>query len=263
VSKYLLKFRAKSALAVLGVRVRPGGAPRRDILGAVRHLARLGFSPATVIDVGVADGTFELYETFPAAKHLLIEPLEEFRDCLDYIQRRYGAEFVVAAADDHDGTTTIFVGEDLHGASVLADEHREASREITAVTLDRLCAERRVEPPVLVKVDVQGGEFRVLDGAHDLLQLTEVVILETSLFRFRPESIELGDAIQYMAARGFVPYDLVGAYTRPLDGALAQVDVVFVAEGSSLRADSRFSSEAQQARHLNSTIWRARRRLGL
>ena len=49
-----------------------GRATRRGLL---QHVKRLGLAPATVIDVGVADGTRALYDTFPAAHLLLIEPL--------------------------------------------------------------------------------------------------------------------------------------------------------------------------------------------
>jgi hypothetical protein len=38
-----------------------------------------------------------------------------------------------------------------------------------------------------------------------------------------------------MKDRGFVAYDLFGAHTRPLDGALAQVDIVFVKERGRFR----------------------------
>ena len=40
------------------------------------NVARLGFVPNVVIDVGVAKGTPALYNTFPDSYHLLIEPLD-------------------------------------------------------------------------------------------------------------------------------------------------------------------------------------------
>ena len=50
---------------------------RGSMEGALRNAKLLGFEPQTVIDVGAALGTFELYRTFPKARHLLIEPIEE------------------------------------------------------------------------------------------------------------------------------------------------------------------------------------------
>ena len=50
---------------------------RQTLKDALLHILGLGFVPETVIDVGAGEGTFEIYETFPDAYHLLIEPLEE------------------------------------------------------------------------------------------------------------------------------------------------------------------------------------------
>ena len=43
----------------------------------VEHLRRAGIAPATVIDVGAANGTRALYEAYPDARLVLIEPLVE------------------------------------------------------------------------------------------------------------------------------------------------------------------------------------------
>lgn len=70
----------------------------------------MGFEPRTVIDVGAAIGTFELYETFPNASHILIEPLEENRTYLDRIVSKLeNAEYIIAAATERKGTVTINV----------------------------------------------------------------------------------------------------------------------------------------------------------
>src|SRR5258708_6407888 len=58
---------------------------RHSLGGALEHVRNLGFSPATAIDVGVATGTFEIYEAFPNARHLLVEPVAEFKPAIDKI----------------------------------------------------------------------------------------------------------------------------------------------------------------------------------
>ena len=57
-----------------------------------------------------------------------------------------------------------------------------------------------------------------------------MVILEVSLFQFVEGGPELHNVVAFMKAKGFVAYDMFGGHTRPLDGALAQVDIVFVKE---------------------------------
>ena len=46
-----------------------------------------GFNPYTIIDVGVAKGTPDLYDVFPDSFFYLIEPLKEFESDLIKILR--------------------------------------------------------------------------------------------------------------------------------------------------------------------------------
>jgi FkbM family methyltransferase len=217
---------------------------RGTLAEALAQAVRLGCRPRTVVDVGVADGTPELYASFPRARHLLVEPLPEFEGALRGICGRYEAEYVLAAAGAVPGTATLMVGGDLRVTSLL--EHDAASRRpVPVVTLDALCRER--PGPFVVKVDVQGAELAVMAGAAEVLRQSELVVLETSLFRFYEGAPDLHAVVDFMKRRGFVVYDVVGARWRPLDGALAQVDLVFAREDGVLRRSHAYVSPAQGA----------------
>lgn len=71
---------------------------RTNLADFLDHIIGLGYSPLTVFDIGVALGTFPLYEKFSDASHLLIEPLYEFEEKLIEISRKYKADYVLAAA---------------------------------------------------------------------------------------------------------------------------------------------------------------------
>jgi hypothetical protein len=47
----------------------------------------------------------------------------------------------------------------------------------------------------------------------------------------------LDDMVGWLAARGFVTYDICGMTRRPLDEALWQIDMIFVQERDALRQD--------------------------
>jgi FkbM family methyltransferase len=262
VHKSRAKYEIKRVLARAGIRARMGGAARGELLAAVRHLKDRGATPATVIDVGVADGTYELYETFPEARHLLVEPMAEFEDALRAITGSYAAEYVLAAADAVDGEASVSVIDDPHATSLLYGAGDDG-RRLKTIRLDRLVAERNLEGPYLLKIDVQGAELRALEGAAGLLPQTEAIILETSFLEFNDGAPLFHDVVGRLHELGFVPYDIVGGYTRPLDGALAQCDVVFVPADSPLRADRRFASDEQVRRDENRLLWKARRLVGI
>jgi FkbM family methyltransferase len=223
-----------------------GFPKRRTMKEFLEYIARSGFSPQTVIDVGVGFGTFELYDTFSTARHLLIEPLKEFDKSLKDISRRYHAEYVVAAAGAQPGTVDINIHSYPERSSLLeikmaGGTGTEPSREVPVVTIDDLCKEKQMQGPYLIKVDAQGYELRVLDGAEAVLRDTELIILEAILFEFYQNQPQFSDVVSYMKNKGFVVYDIFDGYNRPLDGALALLNVAFVKENGCFRKSHLFS----------------------
>ena len=234
------------------IEARQRNKTRTTLAHALEHIAKLsrevGFDPQTVIDVGVADGTFELYRSFPKSKFLLVEPLKEFEDSLKAICRQYDATYVIAAASSQKGTTIINITPDLKGSSMLepTEPHLEfRSLEVPTVTIDSLVDELGLNGPFVLKVDTNSGDLHVVVGASKTMEASEVIILEVPLFQFCKDGPHFFDIVAFLERNGFVVYDIVGLSYRPLDGALAQVDVVFVKENGMFRS-SHFAATPEQ-----------------
>jgi len=237
-------------LKVYGVKDNQFGI-RRTLAEVLDHLYRLSLKPETIIDVGVASGTFELYAAFREAKLILIEPLEEFERVLQKICTKHkNSEYILAAAGNHHGTASINVHTDLSTASLM-NEMEGADldglpRVVSLVTIDEVCQKRKLTGPYVIKIDVQGAELIVLSGAQQVLKETELVILEVSLFQFYRNGPQLYDVVTYMKNQGFVVYDIFGGHTRPVDGALAQVDMAFVKENGNFRKNHSYATYEQR-----------------
>jgi len=243
----LLKHRAKQVASALGIHLRQEKPRRSTLAQFCAHLRSLGYTPRTVIDVGVADGTIELHEAFPDAHFLLIEPLEEFWPALEWLSSRYRARVAIVAAGAKDGTATILHGrsrEKMHGATLAEMEDpieraANVAREVPVRRLDSLAKEFALKGPILLKIDVQGVELEVIKGAEEILAQVDVIIMEVVFFSFNRRQPLVDEVIKFMSARGFFPYDFFGGYNRPLDGALAQLDVAFVKRNGMFRRDQR------------------------
>ncbi|NQT26261.1 FkbM family methyltransferase [candidate division KSB1 bacterium] len=214
----------------------------------------IGFQPKTVIDVGVASGTMELYKAFPDAYFLLIEPLKEFESELKSILKKYNGSYLLAAAGSHSGQVTFNVHNyQLAGSSLYKESMgiETDGHEITVplITIDEIIKNKCLKGPYLIKVDVQGAELEVLEGAKQTLADAEVVALEVSLFEFYKGTPQLLDVLSYMKRYDFVAYDMIFGWNRPLDNALGQIDIVFVKEKGMFRKDHSFST-MQQAQKL-------------
>jgi FkbM family methyltransferase len=227
-----------------------GGGPRRTLPDVLGHLKARGVAPGTVIDVGVAAGTPELYDAFPAVPLLLVEPLAEHEGHLRAITAaRPGSSYVLAAAGPEPGALEITVHRVLACSSVLGDRDPGGEpgtrRTVPVVTRDDLVAERGLPGPFVLKVDVEGAELQVLAGARETLARTDVVLLEVSFFQLVAGGAEVAEVVAWMRDAGFSPYDIYHGHLRPLDGALAQVDMAFVRTDGPLRADHRYATPEQ------------------
>ena len=108
---------------------------------------------------------------------------------------------------------------------------------VPQATIDGALTEEGLGEPLLIIVDVQGAELDVLRGARESLAEAEVAVLEVSLFGFQKGAPQFSDVVLFMKRRSFVAYDIIHGNNRPLDGALGQVDIVFVKEPGIFRQD--------------------------
>ncbi len=206
--------------------------PTRTFGQFFRHAKGLGFAPTICIDVGAANGTGVIYEAFPQALHVVFEPLPDFHGRLAERLARFRHEIHHCALMDQDGSMDILRTEhNLLGSSLMHRRGADDPRLIRVPVrrLDDVMAAHPQDGPLLLKTDCQGADLLVVKGGTETLARSEVVILESSFFRFWGEhQPDFAEIVAFMAEHGFVVYDILDGMFRPSDRALGQVDVVFV-----------------------------------
>jgi hypothetical protein len=78
-----------------------------------------------------------------------------------------------------------------------------------------------------------------LNGALTVLPAFEAVLLEIAVIEINEGAPLLDEVVAFMKKCGFVTYDILEIHRRPLDGALNQVDIIFIRVESQLIADKR------------------------
>jgi FkbM family methyltransferase len=245
-----LRARALTTLASRGIEIHRTRGWRQSLPGVLAHYRALGFAPPVIFDVGVGPGgTPELYDAFPDARLVLVEPLEEWQANFQWVVRGRETDTILAAAGSAPGEVEILVHRAPWCSSVLGgfrDEHIEGTRRLVPVVrLDDIAAERELVGPFLVKVDVEGAELDALSGALEVLRSTELALLEVSLFELVPGAPQFHDVVSWMHDHGFVVADIYDGHNRPLDRALARMDVAFVQEHGRFRRSHSYGTSDQ------------------
>jgi FkbM family methyltransferase len=152
-------------------------------------LRRLLGPGRTFLDVGANVGVHTLAAAATGARVVALEPVPRLAAHLERNVRRNRLSRRVRvlpwAASDRAGEATLYVASRADDGSHSLVPGVEAARvetlRVRTVPLDVLVAERPSWRPDVVKVDVEGNEARVLDGAAALLRSERppYVVLET------------------------------------------------------------------------------------
>jgi FkbM family methyltransferase len=211
---------------------------------SLEFLSAKGFECRAMLDVGAnkAEWSDQFKTVYPGSSVFMIEPLEEMRPYLEKFSEGHpDAKFVIAGAGPAAGELEFTVWPSLSGSSFVPQAgdplyDTYAKRTVPIVAIDDLIESNEMPVPDVAKLDVQGFELEVLQGAKRLFGTTEVFFMEVSLFNpLGPKMPTLVDVVNYMHDRGYVAFDIVGFYRRRKDHALGQCDMVFVKRDSALR----------------------------
>jgi len=176
----------------------------------------------------------------------MIEPVAEHEEHLRAISSSLkSAEYIIAAASRASGIAILDVSNDFSSAGIVdtptPSSQKHTVREVQAITLDDLYRERGYNDPLLIKIDVDGREIDVIEGATSLIKESSVFVIEATLADEDPRFPKILNAL---APYGFILYDIVEPMYRQEDGALWQVDIVLVHKDSVFRQKADFSLKA-------------------
>jgi len=210
------------------------------VAAAVEHEgAALDHSYRTVIDVGANRGQFLLVAArrFPRADLLAFEPLPGPQEVLRRaLPGSRPVRLFDVALSDRAGTATFHVSRADDSSSLLPITHAQVSTfpgteevaqvQVRTARLDDVLAAADLEAPVLLKIDAQGGELGVLEGAAGLLAAVATVLVECSFAELYDGQPPADAVVRFLHGHGF---DLrsVGPVTTAPGGRPVQADLVF------------------------------------
>lgn len=142
------------------------------------------------------------------------------------------------ALGDEEGTNTIHVANNSYSSSILKmlPSHLESApkskyigkEEIEIKRLDAVFNSLSIEKEkIMLKIDTQGYEKNVLDGAAEILSKISLIQLEMSLIPLYENEMLFKEMNNYLDERGFQLVSLENGFWDRSTGQLLQVDGIF------------------------------------
>ncbi len=217
----------------------------RDFMKDLLYLKKvLGLSFRTIIDVGAAVGeySYAALEVFPEASLFAFEPIPEnmmqIREKLKKKRMVYSYEM---ALDNRNVKSVFHRNEFSFSSSLLpmTNIHKKLFPHTTNETDITVQCSRfdslamiDMKGPILVKIDVQGAELRVLEGFGDRLKNIDAVQAEVNFKPFYSGQVEPRELIDFLASRGFSIFLERSIQFDPSSKRPLFADLVFLREES-------------------------------
>jgi FkbM family methyltransferase len=199
--------------------------------GLQRAKAIRNINPATIIDIGAAEGTWTsaALKLWPGASYVLFEPLKERKETLTSLgEKNTKIHFVNKAAGNGPGVIDLYVTADLDGSGIADNGTDTELRKVEQASVDQELTDLKLAGPYVLKLDTHGYEVPIIEGAVSMLENTELVIIECYGFEIAPISLLFWDMCNYMMGKGFRLIDIVDVELRKKDAAFWQCDAFFV-----------------------------------
>lgn len=217
----------------------PSEVSPTNMADALNKLIAFGFYPKNVLDIGANEGKwsqviqaqffnksthFYLIEGSP--RHMATLQASNFPFIISVVGPRSGpVVFYESNGDDASTGSSMFREKTRHFDSPKV-EHRYMH------TLDSIM--KGLPPMDFIKIDVQGAELGILQGATATLRHAEVLLIECSILQYNEDAPLAIEVLSYARSQGFELFDVADFLMAGQFGSLVQIDFVLVRKNSAL-----------------------------
>jgi FkbM family methyltransferase len=176
-----------------------------------------------ILDVGANCGVFSLFAKgrYPESQIYAFEPSPDLQDIL--IKNLYNRNIFIEpiAVSNFNGECEFFVNSNSQQTNSLIRENIEIFNDahirvekVKCITLDEFISNKNIEEIDVLKIDCQGSEYLILQGAKKTIQKSKYLIIEISFLDTKV--FELIDIIR-----------LIFPYYKVINSVLYGADILF------------------------------------
>ena len=201
------------------------------------------FNFKTILDIGANEGQFadKMHMLFPESVIYAFEPIPE---TFALLQKNFKdvkqLKAINLALGDTTGEISFNKNEYSPSSSLLplAESHVEnfyfaVKTDPISVRIDRLenvIDTEKIDFPMLVKIDVQGFEDKVIKGGIEVIKKADLILCEVSFVELYKEQLLFAETYEMLKNLGFRYAGSIEQLRSPESNRILQADAVFVRE---------------------------------
>lgn len=206
---------------------------------AFNYLKSKGFSPDYILDVGANHGTWtrDTLKVFPNSTYILVEPQAHLEKSIQDLRLNSKIYFYPIGLGDKNGILEFAINQSDDSSSFRPSDSKIKGYEfgervkVQMKTLDTFLKDQNLPIPELIKIDAEGLDLEVLEGASSIFGVAECILVEASVHQKAfPNS--LLRIMNIMDEKGYEIFDFTDLNRPFANGLLWLVELMFVKKGS-------------------------------
>ena len=254
-----MKTTTKKLIQQLGYDVsKVNSKPKASFEAQHSLLTSMGIDQPVILDIGAHRGqTASKYkQLFPQSKIYCFEP---FPDSVNVLKDRFSSDSTVeifpTAVSETTGVQKFYANHQSATNSLLPrptmlrryypeDASLKAEIEVPVISIDNFVCTKNIEKLDILKMDIQGGELKALQGAKQVLKKKNILLIYLEImfvphYENAPLFYKLWDFLESYQYTLFNIYNL----SRAKNGQLRQGDALFVHQQVRSSVIDRFDKE--------------------
>lgn len=211
---------------------------KESMISTVFNLFKeVGFVPTHILDIGANHGTWtrEVLKYYPESNYTLVEPQEWLRESFSDLLKSDKIQFLPIGAGKENGhfNFTLVDRDDSCSFGYTEAQAKESGFkqiDVEVKTINKIVKESSFPKPELIKIDAEGLDLDVIQGASNLFGITEVFLIEASV-NCKQYDNSILEVITYMDSIGYSLFDITDLNRPFKKKVLWLIELVFVKKG--------------------------------
>lgn len=208
-----------------------------NLLNFLRTLKSNGLHIQTVYDIGAHHGLWSK-QIQQSVLHDSKFYLFEANPAYESILKSTNFPYLCGTVLSNPGRTHV---EFFNGSNTGDSYYKETTKSydnqgfisLPCITLDTLVSQLQLPPPDFIKIDTQGSELDILNGASNLIGEVSLIYIECPIIKYNDGAPCIQDYLDFFKYKNFIPIDIFEIHRS--EDTLLQIDILFMSKAAKFK----------------------------